>query len=277
MWRLVKPKTSCSTHLPKFGPRRSPSWSISSGLVISLTKLVEYQFDVIFFDSPSPFRQSEANFAIFTYQSVFYLLHYLLNDFIILVVNLVIDVKLVLCIKANLAQKSVILESTLFANKASETEKAKLKEEEKKRKSAENKANMMILVNLVIYVFCRLPELLEIFYEYFQGSSSSGFCEAEIFCYLLKNVIEYLYMPLVSFQHLDLLQIQHALPVGTSKLLQLGKQEAVRWSWLSTVRDQTWLASWAVCWFVDKLFIGRSLLKAFLCIFKRKSFFSCHA
>ena len=194
---------------------------ILSSSVVSATKFSEYIFNNSYFDSPSPFRLTLSSYFNSDYQSILFLLHYILNDLVLLIVNLVVDIKLVICIKASLAQKSEILERF----ESSEPEKAKMKEEEKKRKKSENKANMMILTNLVIYLFCRLPELLEIIFEFFKPFSYIDHCEVDIFCYLLKNTIEYLYMLSYLFNILIYYKFNSNFRMGLANFFNLSQKK----------------------------------------------------
>ena len=77
-----------------------------------------------------------------------------------------------------------------------EAERKKLNDELKKKKKAENKANSLIVWNIGISVFCRLPELIGIFYYFLNTNTNSQvfLCYANIFCYLLADTLEYFYM-----------------------------------------------------------------------------------
>ena len=73
--------------------------------------------------------------------------------------------------------------------------KEKLKKELDHKRNVENKSNMMIITTLILYVICRLPELLGIIYFY--DNKLSKFvvlCQDNILCSLLDNIIEYLYL-----------------------------------------------------------------------------------
>ena len=128
------------------------------------------------------------------------LLQYIFNDFVLLLINLIFDIKLVKSIKAGLRQKTKFLH-------AHETEGESQAKNQKiliQNQTVEKKANHMILVNLLIYCFCRLPELIARFYFVFHHDTDliydkSSDCSLEIICYLLSNTIQYLYMLSYSF------------------------------------------------------------------------------
>ena len=118
------------------------------------------------------------------------IIHYILNDFVLLLVNLIVDLKLVCLIKADLKQK------IKFSGSQASNQKLL-----KKSHSVQNKANYMIIINMVIYLFCRMPELASRIYFLLNERTDTLLynCSVEIFCYLLANTIEYLYMLSYSF------------------------------------------------------------------------------
>ena len=127
-------------------------------------------------------------------------MHYTTNDFIILLVNFIIDIKLVMVIKEDLKKKLRFMTT----NESSQGQNSRTESILKKKKSVENKSNMMIILNFFTYLLCRVPELLGKIFFYFSDDPNftlSGFksCTLEIFCYLLSNTIEYLYMLSYSF------------------------------------------------------------------------------
>ena len=149
-------------------------------------------FGQTFYDTPSLFKLSAENFMLSKTKAIFYFIHYILNDFIILLINLVVDIRLVSLIKRNLEAKH-LNQQRLEKNKE-DNNLWKLKEEEDKKASVERKANTLIVVNVFIYVFCRFPELLGQFYLYFNVFLEQEVCFISLFCYLVFNFIEYMYM-----------------------------------------------------------------------------------
>ena len=166
-------------------------------LILSCSKLVE-QTKVIekfsFYDSPLKFGVNSLNFRSDDLVTYVYFFHFVLNDCVLLLINFVIDVKLVLVIRRDLKQKLVF-------QKTSAKSRIKLL---KKKRTIVFKTNFMIALNVVIYSFCRFPELLANIFFYFyrtkleSDNNSVGDmplnCETLILCYLLANSVEYLYM-----------------------------------------------------------------------------------
>ena len=99
-------------------------------------------------------------------QTIFYFMYYFLNDVVILILNLAIDILLVRIIKAQLEEK-LQAKYSKETKELSKLEKKKMEEEIKKKTSVERKSNAMIILNVVIYLFCRLPELFGVFVLYF--------------------------------------------------------------------------------------------------------------
>ena len=131
-------------------------------------------------------------------QTVIYIFYYVLNDLVIIVTNLVIDICLVHFIKTNLRQK---LENKFHdKTKLNKQDQKKLKEEEKKKTSVERKVNTMIVLNVIIYLFCRLPELAAVFFAYFvRDEFEIEFnikitCHDNELCEFLSSTAEYFYM-----------------------------------------------------------------------------------
>ena len=117
-----------------------------------------------------------------------YFVHYVVNDFLVLVVNLGVDVRLVGVIKQNLDKK--------YAINAGKADEQRLAKEAKKKRSIEIKSNVMIVVSVILYVVCRVSELVARASLYGQTLSTTNDikCQGALFCYLLLNAIEYLYM-----------------------------------------------------------------------------------
>ena len=167
---------------------------VSSG-ILSSSKIFEYSTDFNVYDSPSPFRVSVEYFSKNASSSVFYLSHYIFTDFFLLLVNILIDLFLVRKVKSDLKVKNRNQMEKM--NEASTFEKNKLTEELKRNKSVKKKANALVICNIVVYVVCRLPELIGIFWEFLQPkmiSATDFICQFNILCYLIYNTIEYVYM-----------------------------------------------------------------------------------
>ena len=135
----------------------------------------------------------------------FYYLHYIFNDFVVLILNLVIDIKLVLCIRKNLRQKLKAKQkecdqSFSLGPGVYETKLKKLAENLKKKNTVENKANALIITNVAIYIVCRLPELAgALFFPLSKLVFSHYQCNAYKLCFLIYNSTEYLYMISYAF------------------------------------------------------------------------------
>ena len=77
--------------------------------------------------------------------------------------------------------------------KAGKSDDQRLAKEAKKKRSIEIKSNVMIVVSVILYVVCRVSELVA--RAYFYGHTlSSVRCQGALLCYLVLNAIEYLYM-----------------------------------------------------------------------------------
>ena len=176
-------------------------------IIMSTAKMFEYQIYFLNFDYdfPSPFFLSFRDKTPASYvELVFYYLHYIINDFVILIINLVVDIKLVFIIKANLKQKieneKNFLEPGSPSNFSSEKKISKMEENLKKKKSVENKANALIVANVFIYFFCRIPELVgTLVFPFSQSLFPVGFCSEFLICYLIYNTMEYMYMLSYAF------------------------------------------------------------------------------
>ena len=81
---------------------------VAFSALISCSKVFEYDNYLIFqndFDSPSPFDLSLSRFYRTKAESVFYLTHYVLTDFTLLLLNLFVDLVLVIHVKKDLKAK----------------------------------------------------------------------------------------------------------------------------------------------------------------------------
>ena len=101
----------------------------------------------------------------------------------------------------------------------------KLIEELKKKKNVENKANALIISNVVIYVLCRLPELVGVFFFYFHETilPSDGICRVDILCYLVYNTIEYIYIISYLFNILLYYKLNSNFRRGFQNLFGIGQ------------------------------------------------------
>ena len=108
-------------------------------------------------------------------------------------INLIIDAKLVRVIRSDLKKKL----------RFQSADKIKLQNMLAKKKSIEIKTSVMIVLSVVIYTFCRLPELgAKFFFFFYANDTNQEFyrtCNTFILCYLLSNSVEYLYMLAYTF------------------------------------------------------------------------------
>ena len=126
-------------------------------------------------------------------KTYFHFSRFILNDLIILIINLIVDCFLVSVIKANLRKKAEN-SNKLKEIEPSTADKMKNKEDNKKKVSIERKTNAMIIINISVYVVCRLPELLSVFLFFYFQRFGLGSCTSSTYCFLIANSIEYLYM-----------------------------------------------------------------------------------
>ena len=167
------------------------------GSITSVIKIFNYSIGdlrLTSLDSPTAFMINSFQLKKFWYLSALYLFHYIFNDILLLTVNLIIDIKLVTVIKSDLLEK-FRLKANLFEGDST-TRFLKFKNDLKYKKKVENKANSMIIASFVVYVICRLPELLGVLYFYNNSifSVQAYYCAKELLCYLIDDSIDYLYM-----------------------------------------------------------------------------------
>ena len=160
------------------------------------------------------------------FSGLFYLSHYILNDFILLFLNLIIEILLVLHIKRDLKIK--VTNKLNNTNFDSDIEKAKLVEELKKKKSVEVKVNTLVITSLAIYIFGRMPELIGVFYFYFEAAfiGDDDKCTRDVFCYLLYNTIEYVYVIFYLFNILIYYKFNSNFKKGLRNLFRLKPRSA---------------------------------------------------
>ena len=130
------------------------------------------------------------SFYKFSARHFFYFFHYILNDFVLLTINLTIDILLVKEIKKDLKLK-------LETKKKTSTNENRLNDFLKEKSKIEHKSTLMIIFSFIIYLICRLPELVNIFFVYFIHSYNlltlHNYCSDLRLCYLLSNTIEFFY------------------------------------------------------------------------------------
>ena len=167
------------------------------GSLLSIVKFYCYSVDGNSFSSvnlPTGFQINAFARKGSKYLPPLYFLHYFFNDFLVLVLNLFIDIKLVSIIKSNLKEQLKVKEDLLRIQ--SPKHMTKLRKILKYKRKVEKKSNAMIIATLFVYFFCRIPELLGNIFFYYFGllSSFENRCAEVSLCYLLDNSIEYLYM-----------------------------------------------------------------------------------
>ena len=200
-------------------------WVLGVSSLLSINKVFEYHYrgKLNDYDLPSPFSVSMFWTTVIKVELVFYFLHYIINDFVILIINLVIDIKLVFIIKANLKHKIDAMKNTVetdfLANTRIQVKNQKLEESLKKKKSVENKANALIVANVFIYFFCRIPELAGMLYFPF-FRFSDGYCTNHLLCYLIYNTMEYMYMLSYAFTILICYKFNSNFQIGFKNLFR---------------------------------------------------------
>ena len=167
---------------------------ISFSLVTCLCKFFEYttepktnasieypSLDIIF---------QRSSFAF----SAAYIVHYVLNDLIILCLNFFIDLLLLLTIRKDLTIKRHNLVGMTAAVASIDTRLDLINKTEKK-------TNRMPIYTLIVYVFCRFPELIVYLHLMFIRNLSADQLDYDYYsmclisiCILLANIIQYLYM-----------------------------------------------------------------------------------
>ena len=139
------------------------------------------------------------NYAWF---NAIYLLHYTLSDFILLSLNLLVDIFLVIHIRADLEKKAKF-------GIGSEAYDKVLKKKKDERDQAQKEANKMLIYQIILYVICRFPEMAYVLHYYLVYNKANDanitketsftfyyfdICRIFSFCQFLSNVIQYLYM-----------------------------------------------------------------------------------
>lgn len=118
-----------------------------------------------------------------------YIMHYAINDILLLFINFLIDLKLFIVLRGHLVVKrrNIQLCNLTQAKKLAEIRKA------------ESNSNKLVIYSFIVYLICRLPELVFYTHLLFVHDNSIDyfdyytFCESSI-CYLFVNCIHFLYM-----------------------------------------------------------------------------------
>ena len=133
------------------------------------------------------------NTSIFkvTWFRILHCVHYVFNDFILVVINIVIDILLVKLIRRDLRIK---LNFSINSLSIKPDHMKKTLEEVKK---AEENTNKMIIFLFLIYFLCRIPELIFSIILLFRfikiKDTFFKMCSLTV-CQLLNNIIQYTYM-----------------------------------------------------------------------------------
>ena len=121
-----------------------------------------------------------------------FLLHYLLNDFVFLAFNLVIDIFLVRLVRQDLRMKVVF---SLNSHNPDDPRAKKVLSDVKK---IEKNTNKMIVYTLLLYLLCRMPELAFSIHLLFVNKKYMGVLYYEMcpgtICIVMSNIIQYIYM-----------------------------------------------------------------------------------
>ena len=196
--RYIKTSENINTFINKFNhlsTRKLVITTLVFGFVTSICKLFEY-------DLGSGLKETLEVPGIVIYDELIkwwfaftYASHYIINDLILLLVNLFVDLLLVSHIRKSLKIRE------LFTAEFGNTKEAILKKK-KEKKSAESNTNKMIIYQIILIVLCRFPELIYAFHFFFTQTSTAiyatsqykNFCVNLLFCSLMSNVIQFVYM-----------------------------------------------------------------------------------
>ena len=135
------------------------------------------------------------------FEIVSHISHYIINDFFLLIYNFIIDILLVKKIREDLKHKKHFLHENFNKNASSNNEnsilKQKLDDNLNDIKKAERGTNKLIIYSLILYCFCRFPELG--FYLYLLFADQEQHFIIGSFGPLMINLVEYLYVVSYSF------------------------------------------------------------------------------
>ena len=123
---------------------------------------------------------------------VVFLIHYLLNDFVLILANLIVDILLVCLIRRDLRLK-VDFKANSQTHETEDYKKTLLLV-----KQTEKSTNKMIIYSSMVYIICRLPELafnvhLMFLKDEFFPDLYLTLCK-NILCIAADNIIQYFYM-----------------------------------------------------------------------------------
>ena len=160
---------------------------------------------------------------IFILKSIFftliYLFHYILFDFVILLINLIVDIWLVIHVKRGLKQKKAfnhkLLNDSVGRNKQAEKRLDEIRKSEKS-------ANQMIIFSLVVYIFCRLPELVVYLYFSLPVYNRESI---NIVGPILINIIQFLYVFSYSLNLLFYFKFNFPFKIAFSNIFTYFKEE----------------------------------------------------
>ena len=179
----------------------------------SYTKINEYGFDGLNYfaqtESPRLFIFDLVTGKYWFYVTI-YVFHYIFNDFILLLINLIIDIRLVIEIRRDLKSKKDFAiknhdkssATTTATTTTTTTEnnailEAKYKEKLNDIKKANKNTIKMIVYSFMLYFFCRFPELC--FYLYLIFAYKFDLFIIHTLGPLGVNVVEYIYVVSYSF------------------------------------------------------------------------------
>ena len=159
---LIEKLTSCSIVL-------TVALTLLLSLLTSANKIFEYRtkgnyYSQLEFPSLNMFDLIESKhwFIVFIY-----LFHYIFNDFFLLILNLIIDIRLVILVRRDLSTKRRFAIKNFNSNKSSNVStvlEKNLKKTLDEISVAEKNTNKMIIYSFIVYLLCRLPELCLYFY-----------------------------------------------------------------------------------------------------------------
>ena len=162
---------------------------------LSVCKVFEYSIEFsIANDSELP-NMKLATMIQKPWFNVLYVAHFVINDFILLVVNLAIDLLLVVHIRGNLKKKDAL---TTEVGTSQKDVDRRLKE----KQAAERNTNKLLVYQIIMFILCRFPELtfrihilfIENIKLYSTPFKYPEWCQTQYFCYLLANNVQFLYM-----------------------------------------------------------------------------------
>ena len=160
-------------------------------LALCANKLGEYDVSKNFFAQIEYPRLNLQSYLSFSLNLLLYLTRYLLNDLIRHVLNLLVDIALVREIKLNLNKKKLFHKKLLHASNGTNKDAAKKLHDIRKTHKNSNK---LIVFSFLVYIICRLPELVVYLYLATKSQEKSDQILMMTFGPLLVNIIQYLYI-----------------------------------------------------------------------------------